>query len=158
MASGDVAIVRFRPDHREAFGALNYAWIRRYFNVEPSDRRALDDPEASVLAPGGRILMAEIDGRPVGTCALLRKSADTVELAKMAVDETCQGRGIGRKLGEAAIANAREMGAARVVLESNSRLAPALALYRRLGFRDACAGDSVYNRCDVQMELALDAG
>ncbi|MEM8981662.1 MAG: GNAT family N-acetyltransferase [Pseudomonadota bacterium] len=150
-----VVIVDYNESHREAFGALNYQWITKYFVVEAADRAALDDPEATILAPGGRILIAEINALAVGTCALLRKDTATLELAKMAVAENRQGLGIGRALGLAAITTAQQMRATRIVLESNRRLDAALALYRSLGFVEIAAGDSDYTRCDIQMEKML---
>ncbi|MEM1261127.1 MAG: GNAT family N-acetyltransferase [Pseudomonadota bacterium] len=150
-----VTIVDFDAKHRRAFSALNYEWIEKYFTVEAADRTVLDDPETNILAPGGRILIAEIDHKTVGTCALLRKDSATLELAKMAVAELHQGAGVGRALGEAAVKSAREMRASRIVLESNRRLDAALGLYRSLGFAEIAAEASDYTRCDIHMELRL---
>ncbi len=143
------------PGDAAAFKALNLEWIERYFEVEPKDAAMLDDPEASVLSGGGRILMARLGGETVGTCALIRHDEETVELAKMAVSPMAQGQGVGRRLGEAAVAVAREMGAARLVLETNSKLEAAIALYRRLGFKDMDGPRSAYARCNVQMSAPL---
>ena len=74
----------------------------------------------------------------------------------MAVSPTAQGLGIGFQLGQAAIAQARALGAKRVYLESNTKLKPALSLYHKLGFRKTVAGQpSPYERCNIQMELPL---
>lgn len=154
-----------RADHRAAFRDLNLAWIEKHFAVEPADRRQLDDPEGQILAPGGRILMAELvhrDPSPaveiVGTCALVAEPGGAFELAKMAVLERARGRGIGRKLVEAAIAEAHALGAAQVELVSNTSLAPALALYRAMGFVEAPLPSSEYARADIRMVLELSAG
>lgn len=149
-------IVAFAPGHAAAFRDLNRAWIARYFTLEPHDHEMLDAPEAYILAQGGHILMAELNGEPVGTVALLKEAADRYELAKMAVADSVQGLGIGRALGEAAVAQARALGATRLVLESNRRLLPALALYRSLGFEEVpVPPDTPYARADIRMELAL---
>lgn len=151
-----------RPDHRAAFRELNLAWIRKHFTVEPADLHQLDDPEGHVLAAGGQILMAELaDEEPrgagtiVGTCALVAEPGGVFELAKMAVDESARGRGIGRRLAEAAIAEARARGAAMIELVSNHSLAPALALYRALGFVEVPMLPSEYARADIRMVLEL---
>jgi GNAT superfamily N-acetyltransferase len=144
-----------RADHRAAFRDLNIAWIERYFVVEPRDRHELDDPEGHVLATGGRIFMAEAGDAVLGTCALLPMGDDAWELAKMAVREDARGRGVGRMLGESVIAAARESGAARVELLSNRRLAPAIALYRRLGFVEAPMHPTEYARANIRMVHAL---
>ena len=131
-------------------------WISRYFTLEPADLKALDYPEEYILGPGGSILLAEIGPQVVGTCALLRMRDGSYELAKMAVSPAAQGRGIGYQLGLAAVQRVRDLGGRRVYLESNSVLAPALALYRKLGFRPlAQPVVSPYARADVQLELLL---
>lgn len=56
---------------------------------------------------------------------------------------------------EIAIEWAREQGAARVTLLSNTVLAPAIALYRKFGFVQTGAEHPDYRRCNIQMELML---
>jgi len=160
--SGDAALVRVvpyrldEPSHREAFRALNMAWITEHFVVEDADRRTLDDPERHVLLPGGAILVAEdVRGEPVGTCALIPVADRVLELAKMAVAPHARGRGVGRRLGEAAIAHARALGAARVELLSNTKLAPAIRLYRSLGFTEVPLPATEYRRANIKMVLEL---
>lgn len=148
-------VVEYEPRHRAAFRDLNLAWITTHFRVEDADRRVLGDPEAHVLAHGGAILMAELDGVPVGACALIRNDDGSVELAKMAVDPAARGRGIGRALGEAAVARARALGATRVELLSNTVLEPAIALYRALGFVEAPMEHTEYERANIRMVLDL---
>jgi ribosomal protein S18 acetylase RimI-like enzyme len=87
---------------------------------------------------------------------VLRASATTFELAKMAVTPACQGRGLGERLGREAIAFARRAGAARLFLETNSSLPTAIRLYERLGFvRAEAPVPSPYARADVYMEIDL---
>lgn len=140
-----------------AFSKLNYDWIEKYFEVEDSDRVALDAPKEYILDKGGSILMARYQGELAGTCALLKTDAQTYELAKMAVADEFKGRGLGYLLGKAALHRARELGARRVFLDSNTSLTPALNLYRKLGFKRVDAQPSPYARCNIQMEVLLDA-
>jgi GNAT superfamily N-acetyltransferase len=81
--------------------------------------------------------------------------AETFELAKMAVAEHARGLGVGARLGESAIATARDAGALRLILESNTILTPAMALYRKLGFVEVTGVHSEYARCNIHMELPL---
>jgi putative acetyltransferase len=149
-------IVDFHPDHAAAFKALNVAWITHYFALEPKDLEVLDDPWGRVIAPGGHILMAVEDGEAIGCVALLTMKGGGLEVAKMAVTEAHKGRGIGRELMAACIARARQLGVARLYLETNSGLAPALGLYRSFGFKVVeNAEPSPYARADVAMELLL---
>ena len=152
----EIRIVAFEAAYREAFKALNVAWIERYWTLEPGDHQALDRPEAYILDKGGRIALALDGDVPVGSCALIAMADGGFELAKMAVADAARGRGIGMMLGEHMIAEARSLGARRLYLETNSVLLPALALYRKLGFKPVDGGaPSPYARCDIQMELLL---
>lgn len=156
MPSADpIRIVDYQPRHAEAWRALNEAWIQRFFAIEAKDRRMLDDPGGEVLAKGGLIFMAEDDASPIGCVALLPMADGGLELAKMAVAEPAQGRGAGRLLMQACIAAGRARGAARLYIETNSGLPPALALYRSSGFVDLPPQAPPYSRCDVWMELRL---
>ena len=150
-----VNIVSFQPHHWEAFKVLNEEWILMYFELEESDQKMLNDPKGYILDKGGAILMAEEDGDPVGTCALIKRDDTTFELAKMAVSPKAQGRKIGLRLGESVLSKAKEMGALKVVLETNSKLKPAISLYRKLGFTDIEGMDSPYSRCNLQMEVSF---
>ena len=151
----DIAIIDYKPAHQPAFRALNHEWIAHYFTIEPIDNEMLDNPEGYILAPGGHIFMAQHGAEIVGTCALIHVRAGVYELAKMAVAPRAQGLGIGWLLGQAAVAKAREVGARRVELLSNSRLTPALSLYEKLGFRHVPAPPTAYQRTNVQMVLDL---
>ena len=151
----DVRIVEYTARHRERFRELNLAWITEHFRVEDADRRALDDPEGYILGHGGHIFMAEVDGQVVGGCALLRNEDGTFELAKMAVDPSMRGRGVGRALGKAAIERARALGARHLELLSNTRLTPAITLYRSLGFVEVPLPANDYERANIKMVLEL---
>ena len=156
-AAEDVTIVPFRRAHAAAFKALNLAWIREHWAPEPEDLHALDHPQANIINKGGYIAMAVAEGEVVGTCALIKRDETTYELAKMAVADAAKGKGIGQLLGEAVIAKARELGAERLYLESNTILRPAISLYRKLGFVRISGPPSPYARCNIQMELELEA-
>lgn len=153
-------IVRpYKATDAAAFRDLNLEWIDQHFRVEASDRAQLEYPDTNILEPGGRILIADMDGNAVGTAALVPGHGEsTVELAKMCVSPKMKGQGIGNALMEAAIAAARDMGTRRIWLETNKVLRPALKLYRKYGFREL-SGDELtatpYDRCNCQMTLDL---
>ncbi|MCC3156706.1 GNAT family N-acetyltransferase [Hymenobacter sp. 15J16-1T3B] len=158
-AAQPVRILAYQPQYAPDFKRLNVAWIEQYFVLEAADLKMLDHPEDYVLRPGGQILLAEYQGQIVGACALVRMSADTLELAKMAVSPAAQGLGIGQLLAEEALATARRMGARRVYLESNTALTAAIGLYYKLGFRKIEPDrPSPYERVNIHMELLLAEG
>lgn len=149
-------IREFLPGDEAAFRTLNEEWIGRYFVLEAKDRAAFDDPQKTILVGGGRIFLAVEDGRPVGCCALQAMGPGEFELVKMAVTESSQGRGIGRRLLERAIEEGFALGATRLYLETNHQLITAIRLYESVGFRHVPAVRRVtspYARSDVSMEL-----
>jgi ribosomal protein S18 acetylase RimI-like enzyme len=76
---------------------------------------------------------------------------------KMAVSEVARGRRIGQQVAEALIQRARDRGMNSLYLETNSRLQPALGLYRKLGFTQvALDPDSDYDRADIRMTITLE--
>jgi GNAT superfamily N-acetyltransferase/DNA-binding MarR family transcriptional regulator len=150
-----VEIINYSPDFYDDFKRLNYEWIEKYFQLEEADRQSLNHPDKKILKPGGHIFMAVHEGETVGTCALIKMDDHTYELAKMAVTEKARGNGIGWLLGQAAIDKARELGAEKIFLESNTVLEPAIKLYQKLGFRKIVGQPSPYQRCNIQMELKL---
>ncbi|MDB5494544.1 MAG: histone acetyltransferase [Phenylobacterium sp.] len=148
-------IVDFAPEHGGAFKALNEAWIAKYFVLEAKDREVLDDPDGKIIAKGGKIFMALEAGHAVGCAALIAMPDGGYEVAKMTVSEDLRGSGLGRRLMQACIDAARAERAPRLYLETNSSLAPALGLYRAMGFRDLAPAETPYARADVFMELRL---
>ena len=159
--AGSIEIRSFRSgdaDDARAFWSLNAAWITAEFSLEAEDRKVLGDPQGVIIDPGGDILMAVDADRRLGCVALMWHGADTLEVAKMTVDESQRGTGLGRRLLAAALDRAAEMGAVHVYLESGRKLTPAISLYRSMGFRELAddEGDpSPYARCDIRMMLDL---
>lgn len=148
----DAAIVDWDESYGDAFGRLNREWLEKYFRVEDVDRPILDDPRSNIIEPGGFVLYALVDGEVVGTAALKYQGDGVFELTKMAVTEAHRGRGLGRQLLCASIARFEEIAGHRLYLESNSRLAPALALYESAGFRHEPPPEaSEYARADIYM-------
>jgi putative acetyltransferase len=157
LQTGKLALRTFRPGDEKPFKDLNEAWISRDFALEPGDREVLNDPRGKILAGGGEICLAELDGEVVGCCALVAIGPGEFELAKMTVSATARGRGIGRHLLQFAIDHARAMGVKRLYLESNTKAAAAIHLYEELGFRHIPmpAHKSKYARADTFMEMFL---
>jgi len=150
--------IDFQPEHAAAFKDLNVAWISKLFAVEVKDLEVLDAPVVKVIDKGGHIIMAMDGDEPVGCCALILLPDGGFEVGKMAVADSHQGRGLGNGLMRACIDKARGLGAPRLYLETNSSLAPALAVYRRRGFveiTEPARTTSPYARADVWMELVF---
>jgi DNA-binding MarR family transcriptional regulator/N-acetylglutamate synthase-like GNAT family acetyltransferase len=153
--SKDVQVVDYKPEYQPAFKQLNEEWITQYFKMEATDYKSLDHPDEYILNKGGHILIALYNNEPVGTCALIKMDNDMYELAKMAVSPKAKGKGIGFILGNASIAKAKELGAKKIYLESNTILKPAINLYHKLGFKKVTGIPSPYERCNIQMILEV---
>jgi DNA-binding MarR family transcriptional regulator/predicted GNAT family N-acyltransferase len=153
----EVSIVAYEDKYQHAFKALNEEWISKYFEIEDADRRALDNPQSYILDKGGRIFVALYDDEPVGVCALIKMDDPEYgyEMAKMAVSPTVQGKSIGWLLGQTVVNAAKDLGASKIYLESNTLLKPAINLYHKLGFKKIVGRSTPYARCNIQMELSL---
>jgi GNAT superfamily N-acetyltransferase len=151
----DVRIISFEAAYRSDFRDLNLAWVSKYFTVEAKDHEQLENPQERIIDRGGVILLAQnARGAIIGCVSLIPYKPGVLELAKMAVHESAQGCGVGRKLIEVAIDKARLLGARSIYLESNSILGPALRLYERAGFKHLPPEQrpsSAYTRCNVYM-------
>jgi GNAT superfamily N-acetyltransferase len=151
----DFQILNYESVHQPWFEKLNRQWIEKYFSMEPLDYLILQDPEEHILKPGGKILMASCKDTIVGTVALKFIGDGVYELTKMAVDEDFQGLKIGYALGATVIEQAKQLGAKRIFLYSNTKLRPAVGLYYKLGFQEIPV-DGPYKRTDIKMELMID--
>jgi DNA-binding MarR family transcriptional regulator/ribosomal protein S18 acetylase RimI-like enzyme len=155
---GAVEIMDYRPEYKKYFKSLNYEWLKEYFTVEHPDESMLSDPDGSILRKGGFIFFARLDGKVVGTTALLKHDDKTYEIAKMAVTKKLRGRQIGRKLADTAIARAAALGADTIMLETNANLFEAVSLYAKLGFAEAkkhTESEFRFKRSSISMELKL---
>lgn len=150
-----IHIENYRPEWQPYFERFNKAWIEKYFELEAIDHYVLSRPEEAILSDGGRILFAVYKNTVVGTVALKKVDDKTMELTKMAVDETYQGIGAGKILCRSAIEEARHMGTKKLVLYTQTALKPALSIYKNLGFTEVPIEQGKYKRADIKMELDL---
>ena len=156
-SSKHIVIVPFKKKYKQAFKDLNRWWIEQYFKMEEMDHKSLDNPENYILDNGGYIAVALFANKPVGVCALIKMQNPKYdyELAKMGVSPLVQGKGIGYLLGSAIIKKAKEWNAKNIFLETNTKLTPAINLYKKLGFKKITGISSPYERSNYQMELIL---
>ena len=83
---------------------------------------------------GAALLVRSATGEAVGVVGVRRFDDTSAELKRMYVAPAARGSGTGRALGAAAVAAARELGYQRLLLDTVDAMAPAIELYRRLGF------------------------
>ncbi|AME07376.1 GNAT family N-acetyltransferase [Bacillus siamensis] len=70
-----------------------------------------------------------------GVYVLLKTRPKTVEIVNIAVNESMQNNGIGRRLIEEAMNKAKQMGAATIEIGTGNSSIGQLALYQKCGFR-----------------------
>lgn len=151
-----VEIKEFSREYSKEFARLNYEWIEEYFEIETHDREILDNPDEYIIKKGGQIFFALKQGLVVGTVALIREPDNSFELAKMAVSPNVRGMKIGEKLMSACLEYTKKKGVKKVFLLSNTKLIPALSLYKKFGFKEVPLDpNNLYKRTDIQMEINL---
>ena len=90
----------------------------------------------------------------VGTLGLCRIDERTCELRKMYLAKAYRGRGLGKKLMEKALAEARRLGFEKMILETASVLTEAIQLYLSYGF-SPFESEQLSCRCDQAYSLEL---
>jgi putative acetyltransferase len=152
----DVEIVPFRAEHGAAFYALNRAWLDEHGLYEAPDEVQLADPEGEIIAAGGALFIAVRGGKVLGTAAVVPHGDGEMELAKLTVSPDARGIGLGRRLAERCLEQARRMEARRVTLVSSTKLGAALRLYESLGFvHQPPPAVQPYATADVFMSIEL---
>lgn len=132
----------FRPAVRADLPSL----LDLYAQLGQDDGRVLGLAEAEALwdridaYPDYRIHVAEIDGRVVGTWSLLvmvnlaHRGLPSAVVEDVVVDDSCRGRGIGKRMMREALDIARAKGCYKLALTSNRNREAAHRFYESLGF------------------------
>ncbi|AKU94886.1 Transcriptional regulator, MarR family [Labilithrix luteola] len=151
-----LAIRDYSDDLAQSFYEINAEWISSMFTLEKKDIEILKNPRKTILDDGGFILFVEsAELGVVGTCAVMKVDDGVYELTKMGVLESARGRKAGELLLQTALARADAMKIDTLYLLTNSKCAPAIRLYEKLGFVHDKAimkkYGAAYARCNVAM-------
>lgn len=126
-----------------ADGADARRCLQAYFDELAARFEGGFEPDAHELTsdgqmrpPSGVFLVARLDGRAVGCGGLKLVGPDIAEIKRVWTDPAARRIGVGRRLLAALEAQARQMGAETVRLDTNRALHEAKALYLSLGYRE----------------------
>lgn len=86
--------------------------------------------------PRGGLWLAQAEGRAVGCIALREIDAQRAEMKRLFVRPAGRGLGLGRRLVEVLVEEARRLGYRAVCLDTLPTMRTAQALYEELGFHD----------------------
>lgn len=152
----DIKITTYNDNYKKDFASLNLEWIEEYFTIEEMDRKYLYNPVENIIKKGGEIFFLVEQQQVKGTCAAINHGSGIYEIGKMAVVKSSRGKGFGKILLETAINYARQKGANKIIIVSNTKLETAINLYKKYGFEVTRLGQNPdYERGNIEMTLKL---
>ena len=131
------------PSHPHAQASLDAYFTELDARFEGGFDRSLgapDDP-AELTPPAGLVLVATLDGEPVG-CGVMRihrhgdGTVEYAELKRIWISPAVRGLGLGRRMLRDLERRAADAGARVVRLDTNRVLLEAIALYRSAGYHE----------------------
>lgn len=95
----------------------------------------LEDPKKHYIDLGGMFFVLKVDGKIVGTVAIVNKGNNRAEFKRFYLNKRYQGKGLGSTLFDTAIAYCKEHGFIKVEFETNKKFTKAHLLYQKRGFK-----------------------
>ena len=148
-------VVEYSEKYKQDFIDFNTAWIIDNFgSLEKEDIDTFENIEKK-LSEGAMIYFA-VDGKDtLATCMAAPMENGTWEICKLGSNKYCSHKGAGSAVFKAAMDWAVNHGATRLFILSNSKLKPALHIYKKFGFTEIKLDDYEYVRGDIAFEYIV---
>ena len=98
--------------------------------------RELADLPGDYAPPDGALLVARGEAGLIGMVAMRRRDRNRAEMKRLFVRDAARGTGVGRRLADRIIVEARARGYREICLDTLPVMQDAQRLYTRLGFQD----------------------
>jgi GNAT superfamily N-acetyltransferase len=147
----DIQIRPFHPFDQESARALILTGLADHFEIlDPNLNHDLKDIQANFVDRGDLFLVVLDREELIGTGALLRESFGIGRIVRMSVAAHRRREGIGRRLIQELILEARKLNYAKIFVETNDDWFDAIRLYEECGFRPYG-----YHNGEIHMELII---
>jgi putative acetyltransferase len=148
-AEGHAALKEVRALMEEYWNSFEFTPCFQNFSQE------LAGLPGSYAPPDGRLALLVVGGEVAGCIALRRLDASRAEAKRLYVRPAFRGRGLGRRLMEWVISEARAAGYCELVGDTMPVMGDALALYGRMGFErtEPYAGQEASGAIPIRLKL-----
>ncbi len=145
-------VIPFEERYRKDFIEFNKDWIVSNFGfLEEHDIETFERIDEEMEA-GAMIFFAIENDIALATCMAMPMEGTTWEICKLGSNKNVPHKGAGSAVFEASMKWALEHGAERLFILSNSKLKPALHIYKKHGFKEIKLDDYEYARGDIAFE------
>ena len=156
--ASNIEFIPFSSAFRDAFRNLNEDWLNTYLGITEHDRKTLTDPMSEIIDKNGSITLMMYDGQAIGSYALKMKGNHSCELSKFTIHKNFRGMGLGKRLMNKAIQEARSAACDTMLLFTHHKLVEATQLYRKMGFEENKEQHDMVDetgRCSMMMKLHI---
>lgn len=145
-------VIPFEERYRQDFIKFNTDWIISNFGfLEEHDKETFEKIDKEMEA-GAMIFFAVENGVALATCMAMPMEGTTWEICKLGSNKNIPHKGAGSAVFEEAMKWALNHGVERLFILSNSKLKPALHIYKKYGFKEIKLENYEYIRGDIAFE------
>lgn len=145
-------IIPFEEKYRQDFINFNTDWIVSNFGfLEEHDKETFEKIDEELEA-GAMIFFAVENDVALATCMAAPMEGTTWEICKLGSNKELPHKGAGSAVFQEAMQWALNHGAERLFILSNTKLKPALHIYKKYGFQEIKLDNYEYIRGDIAFE------